>query len=168
MQHYTRVLFLDPKRRNDFGGWAIVEGAAEVERVWPREHARVIARPALLEDERAWMDRLCRRAYYVAHCVLAADELPDGVTADRTVPWLDVCLKRGREAPLTTIVATQRPLDVPKPIRTEAEHVFAFDLNDPDDRRYLGKLIGGYWSPRADHGFLYWTPLTRARECAAI
>lgn len=162
------MLFLDPKRRNDFGGWAVTEGARDVVRDWPRHTARVIARPALLEDERAWADALCRHAYYTERCTLALDELPEGVTANVKVPWLDVCLKRGREAAITTYVATQRPMDIPLSILSQAEHMFVFDLNVKGDRDRVQEVIGEYRPPTLEHGFVHWTPLTGAVDCLPL
>lgn len=159
---------LDPKRRVDFGGWAVLEGVPAFRREWPRQHARAIARPALGEDERAWCDAICRIVYHTGGTALAADELPAGVTADRTVPWLDVCLARGREHLVTTYVATQRPSDIPMRIKSEAEHLFVFDLNLPGDRAAVASIIGPYTPARVKHGFVYWTPLTDARECRPL
>jgi len=140
---------LDPKRRADFGGWAI------------------------LEPEREWMDGLCRLAYYAGSCVLAADELAGIATESRPLPWLNVCLTRGRDpgpqGPITTIVASQRPRRIPVSVISEADHVIAFDLNSPADRKFMAELIGAYERPRIEHGFWYWTPdMEAAVECEPI
>lgn len=166
---YRRVLFLDPKRRNDFGGWALVEGERDARREWPRHTERIIARPALLERERDWSELLCRHAYYVAGCTVALDELPQGTTANIGLPWLETLLRRGREALITTYVATQRPKDIPLEILSEAEHVFAFALNLRADRDRVREVIGDYQEPSIEHGFVYWQPgLTRAVDCLPL
>lgn len=161
---YRRALFLDPKRRNDFGGWAHLEGTRDALRDWPRHHERAIARPGLVEDEREWADALCRQAYYTERCAVALDELPAGTDANRPLTWLGVLLKRGREASITTLVCTQRPMDIPLTILSEAEHLFVFDLNMEPDRRRIREVIGPYPSPAREHAFAYWSP----RHPAAI
>lgn len=160
---------LDPKRTADFGGWATLEGARELVRDWPRHTARAIARPGLLEDEREWADTVCRHAYRVTRCAVALDELPAGVSESRPLTWLDVLLKRGRELGITTLVATQRPRRVPLDVIAQAEHVFAFDLNQAADVRFMAETIGAYDHPRTRHGFWYWTPdMPAAVECSPL
>lgn len=162
-------MFLDPKRRNDFGGWAVIEGGHAARRDWPRHVDRAIARPDLLEDEREWADALCRQAYYVERCAVALDELPAGTDANRPLTWLGVLLRRGREAQITTFVATQRPMDIPVTILSEAMHVFVFDLNLEGDRKRVREVIGDYPIPRRPHAFAYWSPeLPAAIACDPI
>lgn len=169
MSRYSTAILLDPKRTADFGGWAHVEGAHALARDWPRHVARAIARPALLEDERAWADDVCRHVYRVTRCAAGLDELPAGVSESRPLVWLDVLLKRGRELGITTLVATQRPRRVPLDVIAQAQHVFAFDVNAPADVAYLRDTLGAYDHPRDPHGFWYWRPgLTAAIECRAI
>lgn len=171
---FRRWALLDPKRRNDLLGAAIVEGAHQGAREWPRRHERAILRPALLEDEHAWCDALCRIAYHAGSCALAVDELPEDVSAERPVPWLTMCLRRGRDpgpqGPVTTIVATQRPQRIPVTILSEASHVLAFDLNMPADQGLVRRVIGRYERPRVEHGFWYWAPdlPDGAIECAPL
>lgn len=170
---YRRALFLDPKRRNAFDGWAMIDGQRAAERRWPREFARLIARPGMLESEREWMDALCRRAYYTGSCAVAVDELAGIATESRPLPYLDELLRRGRDpgpqGPITTLVATQRPRRIPLAVLSEAEHLFVFDLNVPDDRAFMRELVGAYEPPRLRHGFWYWRPdLDAAVECQPI
>lgn len=147
----------------------MIEGRHDAIRDWPRHTERAIVRPGITEDEREWADALCRRAYYVERCAVALDELPAGTDANRPLMWLGVLLRRGREAGITTYVATQRPLDIPLTILSEAEHVFVFDLNLAGDRKRVAEVIGDYPSPVREHGFAYWTPrLVRAIACDPI
>lgn len=147
----------------------MIEGEHDALRDWPRHHERAIVRPAVLEDEREWADRLCRHAYYVERCAVALDELPAGTDANRPLQWLGVLLRRGREAGITTYVATQRPMDIPLTILSEAEHVFVFDLNLEGDRRRIREVIGDYPEPAHRHGFAYWRPdLAAAVACDPI
>lgn len=170
MGRYPRAVLLDPKRTADFGGWAVIEGADELRRQWPRHVARAIVRPALLEDERAWADAVLRHAYTVTRCGVGLDEIPAGVTESKPLQWLHVILTRGRELGITTLVATQRPRRIPLPVLTEAEHVIAFDLIDTDDQDFMRRMIGAYDRPRRRHGFWYFDAggLTPAGECAPL
>lgn len=129
----------------------------------------MIGRPAILEDAAAWLDACCRRAYQVGSCALAIDELAGIVNASSPPPWLDTVQTRGRESGITTVIVSQRPRRIPLTILSEAEHVFAFDLNVPDDRRFLAELFGDFWAPASRHGFLYWRPdMAAPVECSPI
>lgn len=173
MAPYRRVLFLDPKRHTDFGGWAIAEGARAAARDWPRHVDRVIARPGLLEPEPAWADELCRRAYYVGSCAVAVDEVAGLGTAAKPLPWLDVLSRRGRDpgpqGPITLFAGTQRPRHIPLTLLSEADVLLVFDLNLREDRDHIAGVIGDYGRPSIPHGFWYWTPtLGDAIECAPV
>lgn len=129
----------------------------------------MIGRPALLEDARAWIDTVCRRAYQVGSCVVAGDELAGVATASDPPVWLDVLQTRGREENITTVWGTQRPRRIPVTVLSEAVHVFCFDLNVPADRAYVADVIGGWWKPASPHGFLYWrSDMAEPIECAPI
>ncbi|MCC7134052.1 MAG: ATP-binding protein [Gemmatimonadales bacterium] len=174
LRPFRRWALLDPKRRSDLLGAAILEGAAAGAREWPRQVERAILRPALLEDERAWADRMCRQAYHAGSCALAIDELPEDVTTESPVAWMTMALRRGRDpgpqGPVTTIVATQRPQRIPVTIISEADHVFVFGLNHPTDRAFVRQILGRYDEPRVRYGFWYWTPELHdgAIECAPL
>lgn len=174
MTPYRRVLFLDPKRRNDFGGWAIAEGGRDAARDWPRHHERIIARPGLLELEPPWADELCRRAYYTGSCAVAVDEVAGLGTEARPLQWLDMLARRGRDpgpqGPITTYVGTQRPRRIPLALLSEADVLLVFDLNLEADRDHVRGIIGAYDRPRHPHGFWYWTPELPdgAVECAPL
>jgi hypothetical protein len=170
---YRRVLFLDPKRRADFGGWAVAEGGRAAARDWPRHSERVIARPGLMEPEPAWADELLRRAYYTGSCAVAVDEVAGLGTAAKPLPWLDMLSKRGRDpgpqGPITLFAATQRPRHIPLSLLSEADVILVFDLNLGADRDHVAGVIGDYGRPSRPHGFWYWTPeLDRAIECAPV
>jgi hypothetical protein len=166
---YPRGLALDPKRRLYLPGWEPLEGVTAIAHGWPTGWPRVIGRPALLEDARPWLDACCRRAYQVGHCVVAIDELAGIVNASAPAPWLDVLQTRGRESAITTVIVSQRPRRIPLTVISEAEHVFSFDVSHPADKSFLADLFGGWWSPLARHGFLYWRPdMAAPIECQPI
>lgn len=170
---YRRALFLDPKRRNDFGGWAIAEGGHAAARDWPRHHERLIARPGVLEPEPAWADALLRHAYYAGSCAVAVDEVVGLATETKPLPGLTLLSTRGRDpgpqGPITLYVATQRPRRVPVTLLSEADVLLIFDLNLASDREYVGDITGVAERPSIPHGFWYWTPeLERAIECEPV
>lgn len=155
---YPRGLALDPKRRLYLPGWEPLEGATAAVTGWPTGWPRVIARPGLAEDTRAWLDAVCRRAYQVGSAVVAVDELAGIASAANPPVWLDVLQTRGRESALTTVIATQRPRRIPLTVISEAEHVFSFDVSHPTDRAFLADVFGDWWQPAHRHGSLYWRP----------
>lgn len=172
---YRRVLFLDPKRRNDFGGWAIAEGGRDAARDWPRHHDRVIARPGLgeLGREPAWANALLERAYHVGSCAVALDEVSGLATESRPLAGLHLLSTRGRDpgpqGPITTYAATQRPRRIPVTLLSEADVLLVFDLNLEQDRDYIRGIMGRYDRPSQRFGFWYWTPeLEDAIECAPL
>lgn len=161
IDEYPRALALDPKRRLYLPGWQALEGIAAIGAGWPSGWPRVIGRPALMEDDRTWLDACCRRAYQVAACAVLVDELAGLATASDPPEWLNRLLTRGRDTergPITTFVCTQRPRRIPLTVISEAEHVFVFELNLRSDRAYVAEVIGDIWKPQFEHSALYWRP----------
>lgn len=74
-----------------------------------------------------WLYRLWQAGYtglYVDEAYL----MPDKV-------WLRNILAQGRSKRIPSIFASQRPVDIPRSIFTEASHVAVFRLNDDRDRK---------------------------------
>lgn len=149
---------LDAKRRLVIRGFETLEGYRSIIHGWPSGFARVIARPTLLEPEPAWCDALMHRVYQVQACAVAVDELAGLASEDQSGGWLNVVQQRGRELGITSIFGTQRPRRIPVTVLSEADHVLAFGLTYPADRRFMAEMLGAYWTPADEHGFLYWRP----------
>lgn len=73
------------------------------------------------------------------------------VYVDETAITIDVhnlplyyraCLMQGREHGIEVWSSTQRPLDIPSVIGSESEHVYAFRLRLPQDRKRVEDLTG--------------------------
>lgn len=78
-------------------------------------------------------DSLARWAFLRKRMGLYWDEFNDvkeGATAPRYVGGVS---RKGREPEVTNWTTTQRPVGIPKIMKTEASHVFVFKLTDPDD-----------------------------------
>lgn len=76
--------------------------------------------------------------------VVIVHELADlcGDTPGATPPWVSAYVRKGRAHGLGLLGGSQRPVNIPKASRTEAQHVFAFAPGfDPDDRVVIAKLM---------------------------
>jgi hypothetical protein len=120
-----------------------------------------------------------RRGQYTA---VVVHELLDLGTERRIGPGFREVIAKGRAVDrrpaITVVLVTQRPKGIPVLTRTEAHHVVAFTLIDPDDRLYMAKIMGGATpggydaiarSPLPlDHTFWYRGPDLRLRLCSPI
>jgi hypothetical protein len=76
--------------------------------------------------------------------VVAVHELADlcGDQPGATPQWVSAYIRKGRAHGLGLLGASQRPVNVPKSARTEAQHAFAFAQGfDPDDRPVVAKSL---------------------------
>ena len=82
-------------------------------------------RPDQLEDIEAWLMRLWENGnagLYIDESYLMPDKA-----------WLRNVLAQGRSLGITVIAASQRPVDVPRSVFTEASYISIFRLNDEKD-----------------------------------
>lgn len=111
-------------------------------------------------------DQFFARAFERRHLVVAVHELADlcEYNANATPPAVNRYLRQGRSHGLGLLAASQRPVEMPRSARTEAEHVFAFPGLDPDDldtvnrmvgRRDVGQLLDEVLERHGKHGYLY-------------
>jgi hypothetical protein len=103
--------------------------------------------------------------------VVCVHELADlcGDSPGATPPWVSAYIRKGRAHGLGLLAGSQRPVNMPKAARTEAQHVFAFSPGfDPDDRPVVAKLMGinerhleelleqaASLSPTGEHAYLW-------------
>lgn len=95
----------------------------------PRNPGLYVIRPLPSDGEgiENWLYRLWQNEYtglYVDEAYL----MPDKV-------WLRNILAQGRSKRIPSIFASQRPVDIPRSIFTEASHVAVFRLNDDRDKK---------------------------------
>ena len=92
-----------------------------------------------------------------------------GDSPGQTPQWVNAYIRKGRAHGLGLLGGAQRPVNVPKAARTEAQHVFAFAPGfDPDDRPVVARMIGvserelddmltraAATSPTGEHSFIW-------------
>jgi hypothetical protein len=91
------------------------------------------------------------------------DEAGQAAPATGFPRWLNTYVVQGRKRSLGHVACHARPREVNRNLIAQANHVFVFDLPNPDDRRHLADLMG---LPVADleedlaalpeFGFLWW------------
>lgn len=95
----------------------------------PHDPGLYVVRP--LPSDGDGIENWLYKVWQKEHTGLYVDEaylLPDKV-------WLRNILAQGRSKRIPTIVASQRPVDIPRSIFTEASHVAVFRLNDARDQK---------------------------------
>lgn len=168
LRSYSRAVLVDPKGRASVDDWPVVYGSEAFLRAWPAT-PRIIVRPGPGEDRRKWIDRLMWHVWSTGETAVCVDETIGVVDANRGSAGLDAVWSQGRELGITAYVCTQRPSKVPPVIVSEAEHVFVFRLNRPDDRETVADTIGPYRPPAERFAFVYWSEhLTAAVDCPPL
>lgn len=141
------VIVCDPKRRINWPGYRLVTSLKALAKLDTKRDRRVVYRPDFAavkdwdhgDDEIQrffeWVYRRGNTTLYVdeAYLVTRGEEMPD---------FYHACLAQGRELGIETWTATQRPMNVPQVIMSEAEHAYIFRLKMPQDRRKVEAMTG--------------------------
>ena len=99
----------------------------------------------------AGWDAICERLLILAErghsSMIVSHETADLGTPQRVGPAFRTVLQQGANlgggaASITAILASQRPVGIPKIVRTEALHFACFTLADEDDRDTMAHLMG--------------------------
>lgn len=95
----------------------------------PSEPGLYVVRPLPSEDEAIenWLGKVWAKGntgLYIDEAYLLPDK-----------KWVRNILAQGRSLRIPTIFASQRPVDIPRSIFTEASHVAVFRLNDERDKK---------------------------------
>ena len=144
LEYRRNVVVIDPKRRIDWPGYKVVQS---VKALTKARESRLVFRPSFIalknwrrgddEVERffEWVYRRTKTTLYVDEIYLVTDgeELP---------MYYHACLTQGRELKIETWSATQRPMNVPQVTMSEAEHLYAFRLRMPQDRKKVEAVTG--------------------------
>lgn len=146
LRAFPYVLALDGKgtlspRKAEWQGYRLVQSMAKLAGLSPVKYPRIIYRPPveeMLEGCEEVLDFVYRRH----NTMLYIDELT--TFARGIVPPIGLmnCLTRGRELRIGTLIATQRPAQIPQIVLSEAEHVYAFRLQMPQDRLRMADVYG--------------------------
>jgi hypothetical protein len=118
----------------------------------------VIYRPegAELADLKT-LDAWCEWIYERGHTVAYIDELTQlGNSTSPKMGFLNM-LSRGRSKDVTVLMATQRPVGIPKIAYTETQYFYRFYLADIQDRKRVAEFShpAMIYQPKAKYGFLF-------------
>lgn len=129
------VVVHDGKGTINWRGYKLVRRLEQLRNLNPEKYPRLIYRPdpeELADDElsNAFFDWVYRRR----NTTLYIDETYSAVHGNTIPRGLLACLTRGREHRVEVWASTQRPMRIPQEFLSEAENVFAFRLQMPQDR----------------------------------
>lgn len=120
---------------------------------------RIIYRPT--SGDLAEFDEFCRLALHTGRLCVWVDEAASVSTASALARWHGEIMRVGAALGVGCVNLSQRPAHVHNTLLSEAEHLFVYRLNLPDDRRKVAGIIG----PAAldahrlpPHHFLYYGP----------
>lgn len=88
------------------------------------------------------LEQLYQDCLQTSYTVVFHDEIVGIATANQYPLGLLQLYSQGRKKNVAGIVLTQRPVDVPRMIVTQASLVACFRLTDQDDRKIMSKKLG--------------------------
>lgn len=140
------VLLYDPKGEWEGEEWLTIREARRLP-TKPYPRIRYYPDPEELRDREA-IDRFFWWAYYARNLIVVVDEAYMATMAGAYMPpGYHACIAQGRARGIGVWTATQRPYKIPQIILSEAEHMFIFRLNAPQDRNAIWQWTG--LSPQA-------------------
>lgn len=102
------------------------------------------------------VQQLYRLALRRRRVLCVADEFGQVVVGPRTAGRaMDDVLTRGRGLGVGNIGETQEPVDIPRKLLSQAQHLFLFDLSFPRDIKYVRELLDDYHRPAERHAFFH-------------
>lgn len=153
------VVALDPKGLLNWPGYRVCKTFGELLKA---EEPRLTYRPVYAELQ-SWeaLDRFFEWIYERRNTTLYVDEVYAVTNGSRYPYHLGACLTRGRERHVEVWSSTQRPAFVPAIFFSEAEHIYCFRLQMPQDRDKMWDVAGLDPDQLAElpkHQFLYARP----------
>lgn len=131
---------------------------------WREEHGRRVPVAAIYRPTLAEMDALCdpffEWVFERRNTVVYVDEVMRVTNGPRIGKGYAAVLQLGRERGIGCWSATQRPANIPRPVMTESEHLFAFRLRAKEDRDRLYEFTGHpefQTIPPDQNGFYYYS-----------
>lgn len=131
------VVVCDPKRRIDWPGYTVHK---TLKSLVASKDKRLVYRPNhdALKNWQSGDDEIERFFEWIfrrGSTTLYVDEVYMITRGEEMPRFYHACLTQGRELEVETWSATQRPMNVPQVVLSEAEHTYAFFLKMPQDRR---------------------------------
>jgi hypothetical protein len=147
------VVVHDGKGRINWHGYRVVRKLDQLIRARePGEHVparHLIYRPDRYEWDNAWVqERFFKWIYERKRTLVVIDEVytivprPVGSLRGPVPTHFLHCIRQGRELGITVLTGMQRPVGVPVPVLSEAEHAYLFRLRNGDDRERMEKFYG--------------------------
>lgn len=137
------VAALDPKRLLNWekSGFVVFREFGKFCDAPARKVPRRIYRPSIEElNAGEVIDQWYEWVYRTGQWTVYTDEVAL-VTEGQTIPvYFRACLQQGREHGVESWNATQRPMNVPNVIMSEAEHVYTFRLKMEGDRDKVARM----------------------------
>lgn len=104
---------------------------------------KIIYRPVFSELKPEYYDIFFQWVYLRRNTTVFVDEAMSISPNPSVIPeYYKACLTRGRELNVGVWSASQRPSGISQLIISESNHIFAFDLNMPQDRKKLAEVTG--------------------------
>ena len=133
------VVVYDLKGQINWQGYQIVTSFEELKNC---QYPKIIYKPPIDEIENSESIELFFKWIYLReNTTVYVDELMSVCIDGRIPKWLVIILTRGRELNVSFYGSTQRPKRIPVSLLSEAENVYIFRLQYPDDRILVEKTF---------------------------
>jgi len=91
--------------------------------------------------------------------------IDEGYMIGQRNPALNACLTQGRSKHIEMIILSQRPLWLSRFVFSEANYFAVFNLTDQDDRKTVGRFIGGKASKPLPAYNCLWYDVDKQEPC---
>lgn len=137
---------------------------------------KVIYKPEPEEMLEEFYNAFFKAAYFARNLIVWIDEAMSVCPSPHKIPeYYKAILTRGRELKVSAWSLTQRPTGIPQIIISESTHIFAFDLNMPQDRAKIAEVSGAtefYAKPssksKTRYGFWYYNVSWESAKLARL
>lgn len=142
LAYRRNVVVFDPKRRITWPGYKVV---TSLKALTQYKGERVVYRPSHTamkdwQDGNDEIEKAFEWVYLRGNTTLYVDEVYLLTSGEEMPRFYHACLTQGRELGVETWSATQRPMNVPQVVMSESEHLYAFRLRMPQDRRKVEQM----------------------------
>lgn len=118
---------------------------------------KIIYRPCWEEMNQDYYNRFFKWIYRRENTIVWVDEVMSVSPNPSTLPeFYRACLTRGRELNIGVWSLTQRPSGINQLVISESSHIFAFDLNLPQDREKIVDVTGAREFYEKPGKYLFW------------